>query len=251
MEPIQQLMHMRSQAQRAQLEGWIGLQLPFDDEVLEYLLRLSKLVEPEELSLLVADFCPQWPEGMQLALAASLSPQALRVPWHGGPGSKQILLEPAPCRQERREPERPEPSLLQRAVVNRNATGQMPTEIRKAKPMLPEVSRRDEEFSKVTDPIDLQQTIKDIVQEQLALQQRLQRNISPKASKTGQSPLTGKPTSRAASPDPEAEKKTKVHSVSSQGTQYPRDHQSAAVATRTTSAFGRWRCLCRTWHLWW
>ena len=209
MEPIQQLMHMRSQAQRAQLEGWIGLQLPFDDEVLEYLLRLSKLVEPEELSLLVADFCPQWPEGMQLALVASLSPQALRVPWHGGPGSKQILLEPAPCRQERREPERP--SILQRAMV-RNATGQMPTDIRKAKPMLPEVSRRDEEFSKVTDPIDLQQTIKDIVQEQLALQQRLQRNISPKASKTGQSgqsPLGPLPTSRAASPDPEAEKRQK------------------------------------------
>lgn len=43
-----------------------------------------------------------------------------------------------------------------------------------------------------------------------ALQQRLQRNISPKASKTGQSgqsPLGPLPTSRAASPDPEVPRK--------------------------------------------
>ena len=116
----------------------------FQCQVLEYLLGLSKLVDSEELSLLVADFCPNWPEGMlgarniwrlifskcnilvmvmlvsqyvwllkcwllmvivslsngkqnsesptpsenglrQLALAASLSPQVLRVP-HGAPG---------------------------------------------------------------------------------------------------------------------------------------------------------------------
>eukprot|EP00913_Durusdinium_trenchii_P035195 g32926.t1 len=101
MDGLQQLNEMRGSARRAELEGWLGSPLPFDDEILEYLLRFSKLVESEELSLLVADFCPSWPEGMQLALAASLSPQALRVPWHGAPGAKQILLEPAPQQEQR------------------------------------------------------------------------------------------------------------------------------------------------------
>lgn len=199
MDPIQQLSAMRSQAQRAQLESWLGMQLPFDDEVLEYLLRLSKLVESEELSLLVADFCPHWPEGMQLALAASLSPQALRVR-PGVPGSKQILLEPAPARQERCELPR-----------YRTIRGVEPDIRPKIKPMLPEAARKEMpevEFITKAEPVavDLQQTIKDIVQEQLALQQRLQRSISPKAG------ATQRVSSRCASPDTEAERRQKCTS---------------------------------------
>ena len=54
------------------------------------------------------------------------------------------------------------------------------------------------------------QTKKTQLEKTQALQQRLQRNISPKASKTGQSgqsPLGPLPTSRAASPDPEVPRK--------------------------------------------
>lgn len=196
MDPIQQLSAMRSQAQRAQLESWLGMQLPFDDEVLEYLLRLSQLVESEELSLLVADFCPHWPEGMQLALAASLSPQALRVR-HGVPGSKQILLEP-PARQERCE------------MPGRTIRGVEPG-IRPKIKLLPEAPRKETPVEVITKaepvPVDLQQTIKDIVQEQLALQQRLQRSISPKAGA-----MTQRPSSRCASPDAEAERRQKCTS---------------------------------------
>lgn len=201
MEPIQQLSAMRSQAQRAQLESWLGMQLPFDDEVLEYLLQVSKLVESEELSLMVSDFCPHWPEGMQLALAASLSPQALRIR-HGVPGSKQILLEPPPGRQERC------PSL----PGSRTIRGVEPDIRPKIKPMLPEAPRKEmPEVEFITKaepvPVDLQQTIKDIVQEQLALQQRLQRSISPKAGAAN-----GRPASRCASPDAEAERRQKCTS---------------------------------------
>ncbi|CAJ1436692.1 unnamed protein product, partial [Effrenium voratum] len=194
MDGFAQLVHMRSHARRAELESWLGATLPFDDEVLTYLLRLSKMVDAKELGTLVADFCPNWPEGLQLALAASLS-QATPVRVERNLDTPKLAprQEPKPVFGRRDLLSPPKPcSWLQdwrdKLVKPQKRHPSEPT-TRQDTPAKPQKERIEVE--------DLQQAIKDIVQQQLA--QRPERSPSPKRV--------------APAPDPEAERMQKCTSA--------------------------------------
>ncbi|CAE8678105.1 unnamed protein product [Polarella glacialis] len=63
-------------AAKLRLEALLGKKLPFDDQVLEYLLRVAPASDTMELLELVEDFCPKWPKHERASLAAKLKSEA-------------------------------------------------------------------------------------------------------------------------------------------------------------------------------
>ncbi|CAJ1418844.1 unnamed protein product, partial [Effrenium voratum] len=66
---------VREARQRKRLSGKAlmkGKKLPFDDQVLEYLLKVAPASDNAELLELMADFCPRWPVHERAALAGHL-----------------------------------------------------------------------------------------------------------------------------------------------------------------------------------
>merc|ERR1719424_975050 len=57
---------------REEVEGSLRKKLPFDDDILQYLLKVAPLSAPAELLELVNDFCPRWSLDDQGQLAAKL-----------------------------------------------------------------------------------------------------------------------------------------------------------------------------------
>ncbi|CAK0825759.1 unnamed protein product, partial [Prorocentrum cordatum] len=57
---------------RELLERAVGQELPFDDNVLGYLVKAASASDYQEVLDLVCDFCPRWHEQNQASLARHL-----------------------------------------------------------------------------------------------------------------------------------------------------------------------------------
>eukprot|EP00930_Biecheleria_cincta_P092427 TRINITY_DN8233_c0_g1_i1.p1 TRINITY_DN8233_c0_g1~~TRINITY_DN8233_c0_g1_i1.p1 ORF type:complete len:2246 (+),score=491.91 TRINITY_DN8233_c0_g1_i1:182-6919(+) len=63
---------------KAQLEADLGKKLPFDEQILDYLLKVAPASDNKELLDLVEDFCPKWLKHDRASLAAKLKSESER-----------------------------------------------------------------------------------------------------------------------------------------------------------------------------